>query len=104
MCFGSSLTGATSPKRPYRVSSLPVVTAVVTNTLFPQTTGLEWANPGISVFQRTLVFFGTSHLTTAGLPSTTPVAPGPRNWGQFCAFTPSTTDNTNKTDSRSLFI
>src|SRR5687767_10775932 len=49
------------------------------------TTGLEWARPGIAVFQRTFVCADASHFTGCDEPSTTPVAPGPRNWGQFCS-------------------
>src|SRR5687767_452657 len=85
-CGGSSLTGATSPESPKLVSSLPVLeTAVLTKILLPQTTGLECASPGIFVFHRTLSDFEASHVTGFGEPSTTPVAPGPRNCDQFCA-------------------
>src|SRR6185437_2382060 len=82
---GSSLTGVVSPKRPKRVSSLPLLTAVTTNTLLPQTTGLACERPGIGVFQRTFSDFEASHFTGFAKPSATPVAPGPRNCGQFCA-------------------
>src|SRR5437763_8296704 len=90
-CCGSFLTGSTSPKRPYRVSSLTLFTAVVTNTLSPQTTGLECESPGIGVFQRTLSDVEVSHFTGLLGPSATPVAFGPRNCGQFCACAAVTT-------------
>jgi hypothetical protein len=51
----------------------------------PQTTGHEWARPGIFVFQRTFCIFVASHAAGVGLPSPLPSAPAPRNCGQFCA-------------------
>src|SRR5688500_7825691 len=69
---------------PNRVSSLALLTAVVTKILLPQTTGLEWARPGIASFQRTFCAAVASHFTGWPGLSTTPVASGPRNCGQFC--------------------
>src|SRR5262245_1705989 len=51
----------------------------------PHTTGLEWANPGITVFQMMFVPCLLSQLTGRSVPSATPEAPFPRNEGQFCA-------------------
>ena len=51
----------------------------------PQTIGLEWARPGIGVFQATFVDDATSHDAGGVPPSATPLASGPRNDGQFCA-------------------
>lgn len=62
------------------------LTAVVTNSRSPQTTGLEWPSPGIAVFHRTCSPLATSQRTGAAAPSATPAAPGPRNEGQWtCA-------------------
>src|SRR5437868_12103383 len=49
----------------------------------PQTTGQECPRPGIGVFQRTFLPAGTSQVVGGNWPSATPVAPGPRNCGQF---------------------
>ena len=58
------------------------LTAVVTNNRSPQITGLEWARPGMRVFQR--IFSPVSPFQDAGKlwPSATPEADGPRNDGQ----------------------
>jgi hypothetical protein len=40
----------------------------------------------MAVFQRTFCDFSTSQEIGGFVPSTTPVAFGPRNDGQFCAF------------------
>ena len=51
-----------------------LVMAVLMNTLLPQTTGLEWARPGIGVFHLTFTALLASHFTAAGEPSATPAA------------------------------
>src|SRR5947209_20451249 len=57
--------------------------AVVRKMRSPQTTGQEWPRPGIGVFQRTFLPAGTSQVVGGNCPSATPVAPTPRNCGQF---------------------
>src|ERR1044072_7120327 len=79
-------------------------TAVTTNTLFPQTTGLACDRPGIGVFQRTFCEVAASNLTGLAAPSVTPVAPGPRNCGQFCAFAVVSPTNKRVEDKISRFI
>src|SRR6185369_4469533 len=93
-----------SPKCPKRVSSLPALTAVTTNTLLPQTTGLACERPGIAVFQRTFCEVAASNFAGFARPSVTPVAPGPRNCGQFCACATPTTIIKTPNDAISRFI
>ena len=57
--------------------------AVVTNTLFSQTTGEECPNPGIGLFQRILVPALTSQCNGRSCPTAMPDALCPRNCGQF---------------------
>jgi len=59
----------------WEACAAPVLMAVVTNTKSPQTTGLEWPRPGISVFQRT---FSVALQRTGASPGATPSADGPR--------------------------
>ena len=56
---------------------MPVFSAVVTNTKFPQTTGDEWPRPGSLVFQR--MFFVSLHSTGGSAFGAAPVASGPRH-------------------------
>src|SRR6187200_2169333 len=49
----------------------------------PQTTGLEWARPGIAVFQRMFFAFGPFQVSGRFWPSATPLAFGPRKDGQL---------------------
>jgi hypothetical protein len=90
------------PKRASGFGSL--LTAVVTKTRSPQTTGLECESPGMGVFQTTPVDFVASHLTGAGRPSATPEALAPRNCGQFCAAAPAAARHRQKNESVSRFI
>src|ERR1041385_1818708 len=71
-----------SPYRPTFSEGSPLSgTALVMNTRSPQTIGLEWPSPGISVFQR--MFFPDSPFhSTGGDPAPAPLADGPRNCGQ----------------------
>src|SRR5688572_15004474 len=57
--------------------------AVVTNTRSPQTMGLEWARPGNRVFQAMFLPSAADQVSGRRVPSATPEAPGPRNWGQW---------------------
>src|SRR6185503_9234937 len=85
----------------------PLVTAVVTKTFLPHTTGLECPRPGISVFHLVFSDFSAFQVTAEGCPSTTPEAPGPRNWGQFCAFAavaPAAMSNRERKSSGARFI
>src|SRR5580658_663476 len=50
----------------------------------PHTTGLECPKPGIAVFQRMFLPDSTFH-SIGGAPAPTPLADGPRNWGQFAS-------------------
>ena len=55
--------------------------AVVMKIRLPQITGVEWPLPGRGVFQR--MFLVSLH-SVGGLPvGATPVASGPRHWGQL---------------------
>jgi hypothetical protein len=84
VCFEVSLSESTSPYKPARKYSPPLLLmAVVTNILLPQTTGLECASPGMGVFHSMFVPLVASQVTGAGLPSATPEAFAPRNDGQF---------------------
>jgi len=69
-----------------------MLTAVVIKTRSPQTTGLEWARPGIGVFHRALV---DCHFVGRPRSSATPAAFGPRNEGQFCADAVAAASNIN---------
>src|SRR4029079_11253347 len=65
-------------------TSAPVAaagTAVSKNTRSPQTIGDADPRPGISVFHRT--FFVSLHSTGGSAVFDTPVAWGPRHWGQY---------------------
>src|SRR5207302_9425018 len=55
-------------------------TAVVTNTLSPQTTGDDQPKPGTATFQR--IFLSADHSSGIGAPPETPAMAGPRNCGQ----------------------
>ena len=79
----------------------PSLIAVETYRRSPQTIGLEWPRPGMSVFQRTFFDVATSHSTGSGKPSATPTASWPRNAGQLvslAAFCPEA-EATRRTDS-----
>jgi|ERR1700691_155039 hypothetical protein len=72
-----------SPYRPTFSDDSPLAgTALVTKIRSPQTTGLEWPRPGIAVFQRMFLPDSTFH-SMGGAPAPTPLAEGPRNWGQL---------------------
>ena len=60
-----------------------LLTALVTKIRFPQTTGLEWASPGIGVRQRMFCPVLAFHSSGRFWPSATPDACGPRNEGQL---------------------
>src|SRR5579872_4253190 len=57
-------------------------TALVTKIRSPQMIGLEWPRPGISAFQRIFLPDSPFH-SIGGEPVPTPLAPSPRNCGQF---------------------
>src|SRR5262245_34797296 len=59
-------------------------TALSTNTLSPQITGVPDPRPGSSTFQRT--FFVSLHSTGGSAVFETPVAYGPRHCGQNLSF------------------
>src|SRR5262252_11157286 len=70
----------------------------------PQITGLECARPGMFVFQTRFSAFSAFQFWAAGCPSTTPEAPGPRNWGQFCAGAEKHESNRHPRKNVSRFI
>src|ERR1035438_10611407 len=85
-CTLRSSAASPSPYRPRLKLSPPrLLTAVVTNTRSPHTIGLEWARPGVGLFQAMLAPLETFQVAGKLFPSATPAAPGPRNDGQFCA-------------------
>src|SRR6185295_4971772 len=62
--------------------------AVVTNSLSPRMTGLEWLSPGIGVFHlilRTGAVLASPFQLAGAAPCPTPLAPGPRYPGQSAA-------------------
>jgi hypothetical protein len=59
------------------------LSALVTNTRPPQTTGLECASPGRVAFHSTFSPVLTSHVSGRSWPSATPEARGPRKLGQL---------------------
>jgi len=77
-----------SPYRPTFSEDSPLAgTALVRKMRSPHTTGLEWPKPGIAVFQRMFLPDSTFH-SVGGEPAPTPLAEGPRNWGQFVSVAP----------------
>src|ERR1043165_4445539 len=83
-CSERSCDASPSPYRPGRkVAFGSLLTALVTNILSPQTTGLECASPGIGVRHRMFSPVLTSHLSGRFCFSTTPEACVPRNEGQL---------------------
>src|SRR5687768_8429578 len=83
-CFASSEARPMPRLFGLKLAPASSLTAVMTKTLLPHTTGLACERPGTGVFQRTLNDFAASHETGRGRPSATPEALGPRNEGQFC--------------------
>jgi hypothetical protein len=72
-----------SPYRPTFNDDSPLAgTALARRMRSPQTTGLEWPRPGMAVFQRMFLPDSTFH-SVGGAPTPTPLAEGPRNWGQL---------------------
>jgi hypothetical protein len=67
------------------VAFLRLLIAEVRKIVSPQTTGLEWASPGIGVRHTMCSPFEPSHLSGSRCPSATPDACGPRNDGQLPA-------------------
>ena len=67
-------------------SQIPIspLSAVVKKIRSPQTIGLEWPKPGISLLQRMFFFDSTFH-SSGVAPLPMPFADGPRNWGQFAS-------------------
>src|SRR5260221_10255483 len=75
-----------SPYRPGRnVAFGLLLTALVTKTRSPHTTGLECARPGIGVRHRTFSPLAPSQRSGRCCPSATPDARVPRNEGQLPA-------------------
>src|SRR5687767_4742767 len=83
-CFASSVAKPMPRLFGLKLAPVSSLTAVMTKTLLPHTTGLACERPGTGVFHRTLSDFAASHVTGRGRPSATPEALGPRNEGQFC--------------------
>src|SRR4026209_62449 len=83
-CLERSVEASPSPYSPGRNEAFgSLLTADVTKIRFPQTTGLEWARPGIEVRQRMFSPVLAFHWSGNICPSATPDAPGPRNEGQL---------------------
>src|SRR6185369_15913301 len=79
-----SFDASPSPYKPGRNDAFgSLLTAVVTKTRFPQTTGLECASPGIGVRQRMFSPVLPFHLSGRFCPSAIPEAFGPRKDGQL---------------------
>src|ERR1700682_5076258 len=69
----------------------PIGIAVKTNSRSPQTTGDDEPRPGISVFHR--MCFVSLHSTGGSALLETPLAYGPRHWGQNRSATGSAASN-----------
>src|SRR5918993_4218922 len=84
VCVERSLEASPSPYKPgLKVAPARLLTAVVTNTVSPQTTGLEWARPGTLGRHKMPSPLAGFHRSGRCWPSATPEAPDPRNEGQL---------------------
>src|SRR5918998_4221348 len=86
VCFTSSRARPMPRSFALKRAEVSELTAVMTKTLSPHTTGLACERPGMAVRHKTFSDFAAFQLTGVRLaPVATPEAFTPRNCGQFCA-------------------